>query len=48
VEAALPADAEAGIDAQIARLEEVEELAADWRLQAEAADDVERMLRALP
>jgi hypothetical protein len=48
VEAALPADAEEGIDAQIARLEEVEELAADWRLQAEAADDVERMLRALP
>jgi hypothetical protein len=35
-----------GIEAQILRLSEVEELAAEWKLQAEAADEVERLLRS--
>lgn len=35
-----------GIETQILRLAEVEELAAEWKLQAEAADEVERLLRS--
>lgn len=35
-----------GIEAQILRLGEVEELAEEWKLQAEAADEVERLLRS--
>lgn len=35
-----------GIESQIARLDEVEELQAEWTLQAEAQDEVERLLRA--
>jgi hypothetical protein len=38
----------AGIEAQIARLGEIEELQAEWRVQAEAQDEVERLLRASP
>ena len=34
-----------GIEEQLLRLEEVAEMQADWRLQAEAQDEVERLLR---
>ncbi len=34
-----------GIEEQLMRLEEVAEMQADWRLQAEAQDEVERLLR---
>ena len=36
----------AGIAEQIQRLEEIESLQEDWQLQAEAQDEVERLLRA--
>ena len=35
-----------GIEEQLLRLEEVAEMQADWRLQAEAQDEVERLLRS--
>lgn len=35
-----------GIEQQIVRLGEIEELAEEWQLQAEAQDEVERLLRA--
>lgn len=34
------------IEAQIQDLEEVEALQEDWQLQAEAKDDLERLLRS--
>lgn len=34
-----------GIEEQVARLFEVEELQQQWKLQAEAQDEVERLLR---
>lgn len=36
-----------GIEEQIVRLGEVEELQERWQLQAEAQDEVERLLRAV-
>ena len=36
----------AGIEQQITRLAEVESLQEEWALQAEAQDEVERLLRA--
>jgi hypothetical protein len=36
----------AGIEAQIARLAELEELQEEWQIQAEAQDEVERLLRS--
>ena len=35
----------AGIEQQIARLSEIESLQEEWQLQAEAQDEVERLLR---
>lgn len=46
VDADLPAAEVAGIEEQIQRLQEVAEMQDDWRLQAEAQDEVERLLRA--
>ena len=34
-----------GIEEQVARMVEVEELQQQWRLQAEAQDEVEKLLR---
>lgn len=48
METQLP-DAEVeGIEVQIARLEEIEDLQAEYQIQAEAQDEVERLLRAAP
>ena len=38
----------AGIEAQIERLGEIEALQEEWQVQAEAQDEVERLLRAAP
>ena len=46
IDTEVPAAEVAGIEEQILRLEEVAEMQADWRLQAEAQDEVERLLRA--
>lgn len=35
-----------GIEEQIARLSEIESLQEEWQLQAEAQDEVERLLRS--
>lgn len=48
MESELPAAELAGIEVQIARLSEIEELAEEWRLQARAADEVERLFRGAP
>jgi hypothetical protein len=37
----------AGIEEQISRLSEIEELEAEWRAQAAAQDEVEKMLKAI-
>ncbi|GIL63825.1 hypothetical protein Vafri_17820 [Volvox africanus] len=42
----VPAAEVAGIQEQVARLVELESLQEDWRAQAEARDEVERLLRA--
>lgn len=42
----VPAAEVAGIEEQIMRLEEVADMQADWHVQAEAQDEVERLLRA--
>lgn len=44
--AEVPAAEMLGIEQQIARLTEVEGLAAEWALQADAQEEVERLLRA--
>ncbi|CAL5228093.1 g11163 [Coccomyxa viridis] len=46
IDAELPAAEVQGIAEQIDRLEEVAEMQADWKLQADAQDEVERILRA--
>lgn len=46
IDTEVPAAEVEGIEEQILRLEEVAEMQADWRLQAEAQDEVERLLRA--
>ena len=38
----------AGIEEQIARLTEIEGLQEEWQVQAQAQDEVERLLRAQP
>jgi C4-type Zn-finger protein len=46
IDSEVPAAEEvASIEEQILRLEEVAEMQADWRAQAEAQDEVERLLR---
>jgi len=42
----VPAAELAGIEMQLTRLEELESLQDDWRVQAEARDEVERLLKA--
>lgn len=45
METEVPAAEVLGIAEQIQRLEEIESLQEDWQLQAEAQDEVERLLR---
>ncbi|EIE21316.1 hypothetical protein COCSUDRAFT_56538 [Coccomyxa subellipsoidea C-169] len=45
IDTEVPAAEVQGIEEQLMRLEEVAEMQADWRLQAEAQDEVERLLR---
>jgi C4-type Zn-finger protein len=46
IDTEVPAAEVQGIEEQLSRLEEVAEMQMDWRLQAEAQDEVERLLRA--
>ncbi|PSC68405.1 SET domain-containing [Micractinium conductrix] len=46
MDADLPAAEVLGIEEQILRLSEIEELQAEWTIQAEAQDEVERLLRS--
>ncbi|BDA44546.1 hypothetical protein COCOBI_06-0220 [Coccomyxa sp. Obi] len=46
IDTEVPAAEVQGIEEQLQRLEEVAEMQADWRLQAEAQDEVERLLRS--
>ena len=46
IDTEVPAAEVQGIEEQLSRLDEVAEMQADWRLQAEAQDEVERLLRA--
>ncbi|KAI3436374.1 hypothetical protein D9Q98_002427 [Chlorella vulgaris] len=46
MEADLPAAEVLGIEQQIQRLSEIESLQEEWQIQAEAQDEVERMLRS--
>ncbi len=45
METQVPMSEMQGIEVQIARLSEIEELQSEWKLQAEAQDEVERLLR---
>ena len=48
METQLPVGEVEGIEIQIAKLEEIEELQAEYQIQAEAQDEVERLLRTAP
>ena len=47
MDAEVPAAEVVGIEEQITHLEEVADMQAGWRAQAEAQDEVERLLRAI-
>jgi hypothetical protein len=46
METQVPRSEMEGIEVQIAKLGEIEELQSEWKMQAEAQDEVERLLRA--
>lgn len=46
IDSELPAAELMGIEEQVARLMEVDELQAQWKLQAEAQDEVEKLLKS--
>ena len=47
METQVPMSEMEGIEVQIAKLGEIEELQSEWQLQAEAQDEVERLLRTV-